>query len=166
MEILRKNCVAIITWLFLFTPQVNYNYGQKSWDTFAFLRHFPIHTGPTPLPSPHKQCWMHVSKIFSDFQLCIGWGGQNCKKISKRMHCFKREPTNDRKIWILLYCLKDFVQDCSLSQNLLCTMVLSKQKEGVAWLSKGQLNLRFYSALTFMIFFGLTKYYKMQKDYM
>ena len=98
MEILRKNCVAIITWLFLFTPQVNYNYGQKSWDTFAFLGHFPIHTGPTPLPSPHKQCWMHVSKFFSDFQLCIGWGGENCKKISKRMHCFKREPTNDKNM--------------------------------------------------------------------
>ena len=74
MEILRKNCLAIITWLFLFTPQVNYNHGQKSWDTFAFLGHSPIHTGPTPLPSPHKQCWTHVSKIFSDFQLCIGWG--------------------------------------------------------------------------------------------
>ena len=38
----------------------NYNHGQKSWDTFAFLGHFPIHTGPT-LPS-------------SEFQLCIGSG--------------------------------------------------------------------------------------------
>ena len=25
-----------------------YNHGQKSWDTFAFLGRFPIHTGPTP----------------------------------------------------------------------------------------------------------------------
>ena len=72
-KFLRGIFVAIITWLFLFTPQVNYNHGQKSWDTFAFLGHFPIHKGPTPLPSPHKQCWTHVSKIFSDFQLCIGW---------------------------------------------------------------------------------------------
>ena len=23
-------------------------YGQKSWDTFAFLGRFPIHAGPTP----------------------------------------------------------------------------------------------------------------------
>ena len=38
----------------------NYNDGQKSWDTFAFLGRFPIHTGPT-LPSPHKQCWLRVS---------------------------------------------------------------------------------------------------------
>ena len=27
-----------------------------------------------PLLSPHKQCWTHVSRIFSEFQLCIGWG--------------------------------------------------------------------------------------------
>ena len=39
-----------------------------------------------------------VSRIFSEFQLCIEWGKENCKKISKRMHCFKREPLNDRKI--------------------------------------------------------------------
>jgi len=28
---------------------------RKSWDTFAFLGRFPIHTGPNP-PSHHKQC--------------------------------------------------------------------------------------------------------------
>ena len=27
-----------------------------------------------PLPSPHKHCWTPVSIIFSEFQLCIGWG--------------------------------------------------------------------------------------------
>ena len=27
-----------------------------------------------PLPSPHKECWTRVSRIFSEFQLCIGWG--------------------------------------------------------------------------------------------
>ena len=26
----------------------SYNHGQKSWDTFAFLGCFPIHTGPAP----------------------------------------------------------------------------------------------------------------------
>ena len=54
--------------------QVNYNHGHKSWDTFAFGGRFPIHTGPTPRPSPHKQYWTRVSRIFSEFQLCIGWG--------------------------------------------------------------------------------------------
>ena len=27
-----------------------------------------------PLPSPHKQRWKGVSRIFPEFQLCIGWG--------------------------------------------------------------------------------------------
>ena len=89
-----------------FGDKSDYNHGQNSWDTFAFLGPFPIHTGPT-LPSPHKRCWMRVSRIFSEFQLCIEWGRENCKKISKRMHCFNREPLNDRTIWILLYCPKD-----------------------------------------------------------
>ena len=72
------------------------NHGQKSWDTFAFLRRFPMHT-VQPLPLPHKQFWTSVSRIFTEFQLCIRWGGGggNCKKVSKRMHCFKREPRND-----------------------------------------------------------------------
>ena len=58
---------------------------------------------------------------------------------------------------------RTFVQDCGLSQNLLCTMVLSKQKEGAV---QRPAEFKVLSALTFMIFFGLTKYYKVQKDYM
>ena len=38
----------------------NYNHGQKSRHTFAFLGYFPVNMGPT-LPSPHKQCWLRVS---------------------------------------------------------------------------------------------------------
>ena len=34
------------------TESLFYNHGQKSWDTFAFLRRFPIHTGPTPPLTP------------------------------------------------------------------------------------------------------------------
>ena len=37
------------------------------WGVFQF-------TQVQPLPSPHKQCWTRVSRIFSEFQLCIGWG--------------------------------------------------------------------------------------------
>ena len=37
------------------------------WGIFQF-------TQVQPLPSPHKQCWTGVSRIFSEtFQLCIGW---------------------------------------------------------------------------------------------
>ena len=53
------------------------------WGVFQF-------TQVQSLPSPHKQCWTRVSRIFSEIQLCIGWGGggggrENCKKISKIM---------------------------------------------------------------------------------
>ena len=55
----------------------------KVWDTFVFLGIFQF-TQVQPLPSPHKHCWTCVSRIFSEFQLCIVWGEENCKKISKR----------------------------------------------------------------------------------
>ena len=31
-------------------------------------------TPAQPLPSPHKQSLTRVSRIFSEFQFCIGWG--------------------------------------------------------------------------------------------
>ena len=87
----NKVIFTVITFVFntaKFSLNKIYNHGQKSWDTFAFLRRFQF-TQVQPLPSPHKQCWTRVSRIFSEFQLCIGWGKENCKEISKRMHCFK-----------------------------------------------------------------------------
>ena len=36
-----------------------------------------------PLPSPHKQCWTRVSRIFSEFQLCIGWEGELQENFEK-----------------------------------------------------------------------------------
>ena len=37
------------------------------WGVFQF-------TKVQPLPSSHKQCWTRVSRISSEFQVCIGWG--------------------------------------------------------------------------------------------
>ena len=105
----------------LIQSQKAYNRGQKSWDTFAFPGlaceqallfgrvkgvsreraspnrracsqaipgPFPIITGPTPPLTPQTtlEACIHV------FQHCIRWGWEYCKKISKRMHCFMREP--------------------------------------------------------------------------
>ena len=41
------------------TESLFYNHGQKSWDTFAFLGRFPIHTGPTG----------HVGRVYPEFFL-------------------------------------------------------------------------------------------------
>ena len=43
-----------------------------SLDTFAFLEHFPIHTGSTPPLTPQTKLDV---QMFSEFQLCIGWVG-------------------------------------------------------------------------------------------
>ena len=40
---------------------------------FAFMVIFQF-TQVQPLPSPHKQCWTCVPRIFFEFQLYIGWG--------------------------------------------------------------------------------------------
>ena len=82
------------------------------WGVFQF-------TQAQPLPSPHKLCWTRVSRIFFEFQLCIGWGEvggrENYKKISKRMRCFKREPRNDNNMNIAV-----------VSQGLLSRIVALK----------------------------------------
>ena len=39
-----------------------------------------------PLPLPHKQFWTSVSRIFTEFQLCIRWGrggGRPARKFRK-----------------------------------------------------------------------------------
>ena len=49
------------------------NQGQTSWDTFALLGLFPIHTGPTPPLTPQIMLDACI-QVFSELQLCIGWG--------------------------------------------------------------------------------------------
>ena len=47
---------------------------DKSLGTLLRFRGVFQFTQVQPFPSPQKQCWMRVSRIFSEFQLCIGWG--------------------------------------------------------------------------------------------
>ena len=88
---------------------------QKPWDTFAFLGHFPIHTCPTPpLPSPHKQHWTLVSRIFSEFQHCIVWGRGELQENFKRDLLFYGGIQNLQKI----------MNTALLSQGLLSMIVV------------------------------------------
>ena len=88
----------------------NYNHGQNSLDTFAFLVRFPIHTSLTLPITPQTMLDACIQNCFRVSTLNrVGGGGEGeLKENSKRMHCFKREQRNDRKIWILQYCPKDF----------------------------------------------------------
>ena len=61
-----------------------FNHGQKSWD---WLLHFWVvfqFTQVQPLPSPHKQCWTRVSRIFFEFQFCIGWEEGELQEIFEK----------------------------------------------------------------------------------
>ena len=42
-----------------------------------------------PLPSPHKQCWTRVSRICSQFQLCIGRGEEELQEIFEKDALFE-----------------------------------------------------------------------------
>ena len=97
-----------------FSLYQTYNLGQKSWDTFAFLRRFAIHTSPSPSPHPTNNVGRVYSVFFLSFNFVQGGGRENCKTVSKRMHCFKREQRNDRKIRTLQYCPKDKLYVCRL----------------------------------------------------
>ena len=48
-------------------PLINYNHEQKSWDTFAFLGRFPIHTGPTPPLTPQTKLDACIQNFFPSF---------------------------------------------------------------------------------------------------
>ena len=49
----------------------------RFWGVYQF-------TQVQPLPSPHKQCWTRVSRFFSEFQLCIGWGKEELQEIFEK----------------------------------------------------------------------------------
>ena len=73
----------------------------RFWGVFYF-------TPAQKLPSPHKQCWTRASRIFSEFQLCIGWGEGKLQENFEKDALFYEGTQNDRKIWILHYCPRDF----------------------------------------------------------
>ena len=78
----------------------------KVWDTSVFLGRFPIHTGPTPPLTPQTMLDVCIQNFFRVSTLYRVGGGE-LQENSEKMHCFKRESRNERKIWILQYCPTD-----------------------------------------------------------
>ena len=78
----------------------------KVWDTSVFLGCFPIHTGPTPPLTPQTTLDVCIQNFFRVSTLYRVGGGE-LQENSEKMHCFKRESRNERKIWILQYCPTD-----------------------------------------------------------
>ena len=64
----------------------------RFWGVFQFTR-----VEPFP-PHPTNNVGRLYPEFFPNFNFVYGGGRENCKNISKGMHCFKREPRNDGKI--------------------------------------------------------------------
>ena len=76
------------------------------WDVFRF-------TQVQPLPSRHKQCWTRVSRIFFEFQLCIGvGGGRSARKFRNWCTVLRGNGEITEKYAYCSRVPRTFVQDC------------------------------------------------------
>ena len=79
---MKWNSVYCTVWYCTVTKQ-NYTHGQKSWDTFAFLGRFPIHTGPTSPLTPPTILDTCIQNFFRVSTLYGVKGGGNARKFRK-----------------------------------------------------------------------------------
>ena len=86
-----------------FSLYQTYNHGQKSCVSGASSNSHKSNPSPHPTNNVAR---VFIQNFFLSTLYRVG-GSENCKTIPKRMHCFKREPRNDRKIGILQYSPKD-----------------------------------------------------------
>ena len=61
-----------------------------------------------PLPSPHKQCWTPVSRIFFRVSTLYRVGAGRTARNFRKGCTINSEQRNDRKVRILQYCPNDF----------------------------------------------------------
>ena len=99
-----------------------FNHGQKSWDTFAFLGRFPIHTGPTPPLTAQTMLDPCIQKLFRVSTLYRAGGGRTAGKFRKRCTVLRGNPRNDKNMNITV-----------LSQ---CRIQTSRDKGGGGWSSR------------------------------
>ena len=88
---------------FFLPTSLSDNHGQKSWDTFAFLGRFPIHTGPTPPLTPQTMLDACIQNFFRVSTLYRVGGGRTARKFRKRCTVLRgnREITENMNIAVL-----------------------------------------------------------------
>ena len=69
-----------------------------------------------PLPSPHKQFWTSVSRIFSEFQLCIGCGEGELQENFEKDALFRGNREITEKYEYCSTVPRTFFQDFSYLQ--------------------------------------------------
>ena len=76
-----------------------------------------------PLPLPYKQCWTRVFRIFSEFQLCLGWGGggggegELARKSRERRTLLRGNREMTEKYEYCSTVPRTFVQDCRFNSG-------------------------------------------------
>ena len=90
-----------------------YNHGQKSWDTFAFLGRFPIHTGPAPPLTPQTVLHACIQNFFRVSTLYRVGGGRTARKFRKGCTVLRGNREMTEKYEYCSTVLRTFVQDCS-----------------------------------------------------
>ena len=98
-----------------------YNHGQTSWDTFAFLGRFPIHTGPIPPLTPQTILDVCIQNLLLVSTLYRGGGRENWKKVWKRMHFFYKGTNKRQKhmnIALLFQGLLSMIVGILINKNL------------------------------------------------
>ena len=92
-----------------------YNHGQKSWDTFAFLGRFPIHTGPTPPLTPQTMLDACIQNFFRVSTLCRVRGGRTARNFRRGCTVLKGDREMTEKYEYCSTVTRTFVQDCRSS---------------------------------------------------
>ena len=130
-----------LLWSLIRRPKKNTFTGSKTTQNWLFSSHlyifqttidrglgtgrFPVLIGPTSPITPQTMLDACIQNSFR-VSICTGWGGRdNCKKISKRMHCFMKEHRMTEKYEYCITVPRSFVHDCSVSRRRVIFLVLS-----------------------------------------
>ena len=71
-----------------------------------------------PLQSRTNNVGHAFSQVFPSFKFVWGEGSENCKNISKRMHCFMRSPEKTENCEYCITVPRTSVHDCSRNFGL------------------------------------------------
>ena len=91
----------------------SYNHGQKSWDTFAFLGCFPIHTGPAPPLTPQTMLDACIQNFFRVSRLYRVGGGRTARNFPKGCTVLRGNREMTEKYEYCSTVPRTFVPDCS-----------------------------------------------------
>ena len=85
---------------------------KKSWDTFAFLGRFPIHSGPTPPLTPQTMLDGCIQNFFRVSTLYRVGGGRSARKFRKWCTVLRGNGEMTEKYAYCSRVPRTFVQDC------------------------------------------------------